>query len=389
MKLEAWTELDRAWRKDQGKSGPTELRFLAASEVEFISEDTVPPGDYFKRLLETYSGQAWIWWPFEAPRPEIPAGNERVQWKCSCGQTFWLDAPEGLIARYKEYLKIREVYTPGETGNQLSSPGTTQSSANNGVFSATFCHQHDRLPPRLENSGDNSLPPLFHGSANSPSVSGVCIWSNFHILFAAFRGDDLRFDQIDINLSSDDNAFIDAVRRHHRRMIGEVRYWSHPRVFHSCSFARYTRTASDRLAKHLAPELPLGTDYQYDPKPVKGDPYSAPISEHEWYDHFHKTRYRAGCRCALRRIPKRNRPFVFFPHTGREDMWGLFAELRISFFRVLIWFLIIILFGWIFLAWWLAIRDSDLQNAAVPVTLIVMALASLWMPPREHLDRKF
>ena len=70
-------------------------------------------------------------------------------------------------------------------------------------------------------------------------------------------------------------------------------------------------------------------------------------------------------------------------------MWGLFAEMRISALRVLLWTLAITMAGWVFLIWWLANHSNDWQNASVPVTTILMCLTWLWLPLNEHLKRKF
>ena len=65
---------------------------------------------------------------------------------------------------------------------------------------------------------------------------------------------------------------------------------------------------------------------------------------------------------------------------GREDMWGLQVELRPSFLRVLLWQIAITAGGWVLMAWWLAHHEDDLQGASVPVTIILTAVVTLWMP---------
>ena len=70
-------------------------------------------------------------------------------------------------------------------------------------------------------------------------------------------------------------------------------------------------------------------------------------------------------------------------------MWGLFAELKISFFRVAVWFCVITLFGWIFLGWWLAAHSGDLQDVAAPLTVIMMAMLGLWVPLNDGWEEKF
>lgn len=64
-------------------------------------------------------------------------------------------------------------------------------------------------------------------------------------------------------------------------------------------------------------------------------------------------------------------------------MWGLHVELRPSFLVVLMWQIAITAGGWAFMGWWLSSHKGDLQNAAVPVTLIVTAVIALWGPIRK------
>ena len=64
-------------------------------------------------------------------------------------------------------------------------------------------------------------------------------------------------------------------------------------------------------------------------------------------------------------------------------MWGLHVELRPCFLVVLMWQIVITAGGWAFMGWWLSRHQGDLQNAAVPVTLIVMAVMALWAPIRK------
>lgn len=61
-------------------------------------------------------------------------------------------------------------------------------------------------------------------------------------------------------------------------------------------------------------------------------------------------------------------------------MWGLHVELRPCFLIVLMWQIIVTAGGWAFMGWWLSRYHGDLQNAAIPVTLIVTAIMALWAP---------
>ena len=64
-------------------------------------------------------------------------------------------------------------------------------------------------------------------------------------------------------------------------------------------------------------------------------------------------------------------------------MWGLHVELRPCLLVVLMWQIVITAGGWAFMGSWLSSHKGDLQNAAVPVTLIVTAVMALWAPMRK------
>lgn len=64
-------------------------------------------------------------------------------------------------------------------------------------------------------------------------------------------------------------------------------------------------------------------------------------------------------------------------------LWGLQAQLRISAAMVAAWQLFITIGGWVFVWWWLKDHPGDLQNASVPITLIIGAMMLLWLPLSE------
>ena len=61
-------------------------------------------------------------------------------------------------------------------------------------------------------------------------------------------------------------------------------------------------------------------------------------------------------------------------------MWGLHVELQPCFLVVLMWQIAITAGGWAFMGWWLSRHQGDLQDAAMPITLIVTAMMALWAP---------
>ena len=370
----------------------SEVQIAPGSRVEIASKESSRI-DGWKRLLESYSGEPWIWWPLNPPRKQVPDGHHRVIWRCACGQRISRDVSNEVKSKVLALL-TRPLEDP--PGGSLSSGqtviGSTSGQSLSPANSSTFCKQHGQPTQNSQNtaSGPSSSPSCDQsgsGASDQASFSNV-----FYVLFTAYRGNRLCFTQIDVKDSTDDNKFIDTILQEYRQMIGEWRYWLHPRALSFCSFAKFAHDTRDHLAKQLQPELPVGDDYHYSNKPLDGrnTAFHPPISEHEWYDHLHgRIRYPTTCRCALNRVPKRDRKFTFNPHRGREDIFGLFAECRPSFFRVALWTLFILATGFIVFGWWLATHSGDWQNAGVLLTLIFMALAFLWVPLNEHFNRRF
>ena len=382
-----------AWPQDTRLDTlPPELRLLAADQIELQRKSYSSTSDYWKKRLEHYSGESWIWWPLNPPQSQALIGFQRVRWICRCGQERQTDIPDAFAQSIRRFLLMPQIRPAGSNSDgQIPSPNGSSGSLNQHRNpSSPFCARHNELSSNAGSNctGANALPTHLNFINRIPYQLNV--HPSLFVLFCTYRGDRLRFSQIDIRGSMDDNDFVAALLHDYRHMIGELRYWLHPRVLSFCSFAKYTRDTSEHLSKHREPELPLSDDYNYENRPIRGDPYTAPISEHEWYDHLYsKTKYMNRCRCALGRIPKRKRRFVFCTQARREDMFGLFAERRPSFFRVAIWTLSILTAGVVVLVWWLANHPADLQNAATPVSLCFMAVAWIWVPLNEHFNRKF
>ena len=372
---------------------PQVEQMTKSSQLEFFENDIVSFIDWLKIGIETFSGEPWVWWPLNEPFYRIEDGYQRVRWRCACGWKESVDIPNTSVGPlYRLVSELRQ--RPPDGGNQ-SQPGPGNgppllTSWAPGSWSQ-FCPHHGQLSSVSESSG------IYWGTSFTVSESPFELLSNqsgvgqaLFILLCTFRGDRLRFGQVDVKKNTDDNDFIEALLREYRCMIGELRYWLDPRVLAFCSHAKFTRDVDNHLSKHREPQLPLGEDYHFVKKPLKGDPYNPPISEHEWYDHFYgNARYPDKCRCVLAQIPKRDWEFGFSTHSGREDMYGLLAERRPSFFRVVVWTLVILSAGIAFLIWWLAQHWGDWQNAIAPITITFMAIAYLWMPLSEHFNQKF
>lgn len=151
-----------------------------------------------------------------------------------------------------------------------------------------------------------------------------------------------------------------------------------------------------------AKDVITGTEYSYNPQPIRPEP---PISGLEFRENFYGC-YEDNClwrkvplgglwsRIGLcdpigilpsdriSRIPKRDRPVVVDSINDSEIFWGIVARERISFIRVCVYMSLLlaatIVFGAGWLEGWMGDHSGDLQNAIVPITIVLGVLAVTW-----------
>jgi hypothetical protein len=135
------------------------------------------------------------------------------------------------------------------------------------------------------------------------------------------------------------------------------------------------------------------TEYSFAPRPADPMP---PIDRDEFKVRFYNCfnggsrhkHYLRACRKAFCRnndvlecIPKRNRR-VIEDGLHRETFWGLQAREELSFIRVAVYHVLLIAIPFVFLGLWLSVmgHQGDLQDAAVPITVLGVLLSLFWFP---------
>jgi hypothetical protein len=133
--------------------------------------------------------------------------------------------------------------------------------------------------------------------------------------------------------------------------------------------------------------------YVYNPKPMTDIP---PVTWHEFRNRFYKCRSTSNqnswipwrrwskstkghCREALDLFPKKTSPSDT-SSGAREVFWGICAQEVICFRWVVFWNVVCILPFVAFLFAWLfkAAKADDLQDASVPLMLVLSALSLFW-----------
>jgi hypothetical protein len=88
---------------------------------------------------------------------------------------------------------------------------------------------------------------------------------------------------------------------------------------------------------------------------------------------------RLNTKRAIKRIPKKKSPFDTSSMNDEEAYaWGLEARHEISAAYVAFYHLLILALPFSFWAWWQATHPGDLQNASVPVTVVLTMLSLFW-----------
>lgn len=147
-------------------------------------------------------------------------------------------------------------------------------------------------------------------------------------------------------------------------------------------------------------ELPTGNDYEYVPR--HPDAQNPPISRHEFSMHlnacgdscrwslatsyvpvlgslFHDCLPTLHTKRAINRIPKRKYPFdTSCTDDKNAYAWGLEARHEISAAYVAFYHILILALPFGFWGWWQATHPGDLQNASVPVTVVLTMLSLFW-----------
>ena len=230
-------------------------------------------------------------------------------------------------------------------------------------------------------SNTAASPPLT--PASSSQYSSRVLFVLLCVPCGWFGVPELKSSVIEMPESQDDDAFFREFRKHYRSARGFVHYWFDVRQFSFCHASRFEKWDVDSLG-WCCNEMPPDQDtYEYVPQPP-AEPYERILTKHEWWDHFYRPAKTQGLQGAFKKMPKRKHPFQISMDASREYVWGLHAHFRISNKMVLMWTMLVIfvitLGGWVFMTLWLLHHSGDLQNAVVPVTLVMMALGLLCLP---------
>ena len=96
--------------------------------------------------------------------------------------------------------------------------------------------------------------------------------------------------------------------------------------------------------------------------------------------HQCKGRDHCGRYQVLDRLPKRVRQWEIDRDDEKEEAWGLNAVFAVSFYRVMLYHMLILAGPAVFWGLWLKKWPTDWQNASVPFFAVVVLLSLFWLP---------
>ena len=94
---------------------------------------------------------------------------------------------------------------------------------------------------------------------------------------------------------------------------------------------------------------------------------------------FHKCMQQLNTASAISCIPKKLSEYDVAA-TDPQDVfaWGLEAKHQISALRVVVYHVLILLLPFAFWAWWQVMYPTDLQNASVPLSVVIALVSLFW-----------
>ncbi|KAL4899578.1 hypothetical protein BDW74DRAFT_108769 [Aspergillus multicolor] len=241
-------------------------------------------------------------------------------------------------------------------------------------------------PPSIPNQPRSvNVNPSFLKSLQSPSSL------QRYVLLLVRQNDRIFLSQIRTH-QSDDDRFFQSLRSDYYRLRGWLRnYFSFWRYSH-CEFYQFAKFDDSAYAPKVKHDYPKTKDeYEYRPDPMDVVP---PITAHEFYTRFyscyrsnawavhlfHRCKKATGCSAGtLELLPKKRTPLEEHGDK-RQPFWGIYAQEIVCFRWVVAYNVVCLLPMVIFLFLWMFPLGykGDLQNAAVPFTMVAGMLTLFW-----------
>lgn len=134
-------------------------------------------------------------------------------------------------------------------------------------------------------------------------------------------------------------------------------------------------------------DLPIQQDYHYNPRAGQMDARNPPLDPHLFQSLF----YTCNSPCNwpfphecispsttiehMERIPKRTKSFQ---RDMTSPIWGLETVFEPCVSRIIVYHCVVVAGPFVFWCWWLDQHPDDLQNASVPMAIVLGGLSLFW-----------
>ncbi|CAN9156510.1 unnamed protein product [Alternaria alternata] len=396
---------------------PQSLRdILPATSVEISTEEDKSISNQMKSFVEDFTMLDWNWWPLTPRMRALKTNEKRLIWKCSCGTRLWkeISAKEADVASFllpsleTESLSmpqctkisanlplwrrladdIKYSFSTLAGGHQETSPtalGSTTTTTTAGVQATTTGQTtvNPQTPAQIpQSSPANQQLTSVSGSGSPPSLRWIIFGTQPYNKTA-------KLEHIEIDDFTNDSRFFRSLRDHYRKHRGLLSRWFSIWRIGACD--GFDRVASD-LVFLENPELPTDfVEYIYNPKaPPKGNAENPLISRHKAsmfmncndpcrWRFFHNCVPHLINRRVIDRVPRKKSKFAIRDDNSMEHQaWGITVRHEIAVAYVVCYHVFILALPFAFWGWWQHNHPDDLQNAAVPITVVAGLLSLFW-----------
>ncbi|KAI2464067.1 hypothetical protein F4781DRAFT_414221 [Annulohypoxylon bovei var. microspora] len=315
----------------------------------------------------------------------LKIGERQLQWECTCGDSRWAEVPSPFAKRLQSIIRSLV---------QSTQPSSASFHGNSSSSSNTNNQNHIKYPPSNQKPhqvANSSSANAIQSTSQPQNVASNTNAQDHRILFMVKRDTEYKISQINISGLSC-QRFFSTLKKDYFRLRGFIPNWFSIWRFSHCDFYMCEKFDDHQFTpkqKNAFPEV-ANTDYEYEPRPMNFIP---PVSQHEFETRFyacdssqplrhwyHKCMV-YGCQSydILNLLPKKK---TALEEAGdkREYFWGIYAREMVSFRWVIFYNVVCALPMLILFITWIvpAGKETDLQNASVPLTMVLTMLSLFW-----------
>ncbi|EHK15609.1 uncharacterized protein TRIVIDRAFT_228635 [Trichoderma virens Gv29-8] len=384
------------------------LQSISKANIWLSQEQDASISNRFKASVESATKVRWNWWPLSPRKRMLTPGESRLFWQCTCGTEQWDEISPEQRELVERILELLDDTPPLPSRCGVRGAKATLLSSVKGIlrYTGEKIALPSRAATRYTPQGDSSSTPpenqqyRLRRAVTLPQPQGMTIsqqiqektpesasnqqwWILFGVKGARRT---LEPTQIHVTSRTTDGDIFQELKRSYKIYRGRLRLWFSVWRLEYCDVVKFSRLAPDRIVREHR-DLPSDKDYHYDPRAGERDARNPPISPH----HFQTLFYACCSPCTwpfphdcipvltntynLARIPKRTREFESDPNS---PIWGFETVFAVSFGYVLAYHCLMVAGPFIFWGLWLKFHPDDLQNASVPITVVIGALSLFW-----------